>query len=181
VTIAVLAFLSLVPGGVLVSVAQPRTAPGEDPREDILFLQSRGILEGFSARRLSENSALSPEEFILLCARIHSYVRLRVAERNRTEPLDQRMKLHYERRPAGSGVIYGIQPNSWAYPAALYLRWFDEIAPGRVDELMAHRGLGRFQVFAAARIAIERAEAARAASDTDPVLQNQQKEEKEGE
>ena len=146
-------------------------APGVDPAADVAFLRAAGVLEGFPESWLTQDGPISKEQAVVLGARVHSYVLLRVAKGNRTEPLDQAMNRAYALRKKTAQELWGIKVDHWAYPAALYLRWVNEVAPGRAEEVLSLAGRSRFECYAGARAAIERSASALEEAQADPVMQ----------
>jgi len=145
--------------------------PGEDPAADICFLRTLGVLQDFPESWLSENGPVSPGEALVLCARVHSYVTLRIGEQDVTQPLDRLMRRLYALRKAQAAPLYGINPDDWAYPAALYIQWVDEVAPGRAEQVLSLAGRPRYECYAAARSTIEKAWAAYEEAQADPLMQ----------
>jgi len=168
IVLAVLAALLCTVRGVSEPVLAPAT---QDLSADAAFLVEAGILQGFPSSWCAQDGPVSKEEVVVVAARVHSYVVLRVAKGNMSEPLDRPLQRLYSLRPKGAGPVYGIGPESWAYPAALYLRWVDGVAPGRAQEVLSLAGRSRFECYAAARSSIERASQAHKEAQSDPVMQ----------
>jgi len=165
--VVLVALLCMVQG-----VSQPAwPAPGVDPAADVEFLRLTGILDGFSDSWVSQDGPVSKEEAVVLGVRLHAYVLLRIAEQNMSEPLDRKMNRFYALRKATAKELWGIPVTHWAYPAAMYLSWVDEVAPGRAEEVLRLAGQSRFEFYATLRSTIERTRKAYDEARADEVMQ----------
>ena len=159
--------LCIVPGMPRLSSAD---ATG-DISADAAYLKALGIVEGFPASWLGADGPVSKEEAVVLGARLHAYVALRVGEGDNAESLDHRMNRMYAMRPKDAGPLWGIPPSHWAYPAALYLQWVDGVKPGRAAEMVALEGTPRSVLYRTARSVIERVSILYEQAKDDPMMQ----------